>query len=259
MLEREHDRGERPERSRMRLVSLLITVVVLTLCATAEGRPVGDSLRARKSGHSPSRSVSALASASPPAVVLVDVTSAATDSSASQSQSQSQWQSQSHSGSSSDSDSNSNSEHRHRRHHRRRRHSRHSHRSDSTTAATAPTPVPESASESMRFHSVASTVASEAQKMALTQSQSQSQMMGQTEALTHAQTVVSGVVIKNPSMSDFTSHKVSLGKIAFGFIIGSVAIFGIFMGWLIQWACSNRAKATTSDYGRAYIPKGDDV
>jgi len=255
MLEREHDRGERPERSRMRLVSLLITVVVLTLCATAEGRPVGDSLRARKSGHSPSRSVSALASASPPAVVLVDVTSAATDSSASQSQSQSQ----SHSGSSSDSDSNSNSEHRHRRHHRRRRHSRHSHRSDSTTAATAPTPVPESASESMRFHSVASTVASEAQKMALTQSQSQSQMMGQTEALTHAQTVVSGVVIKNPSMSDFTSHKVSLGKIAFGFIIGSVAIFGIFMGWLIQWACSNRAKATTSDYGRAYIPKGDDV
>jgi len=256
--EREHNHDRRSERRLRAWLTLpvICAVVVLVLCApVVEARRVGqDSMRVRKSGGSRSGSTPKSSSSPLPSpVVLAEITSAitATDSSTSQSSASTSATTDGTTHSNSGSDSTAGSEHRHRRHHRRRRHHRSRHHSQHRDREAADS----ASSEEMRFHSVATAVVtSEAQKMA----QSQSQTMGQTEALTQAQTqtAASGVVVQNPSIA---SHKVALSKIAFGFIIGSVAIFGVFMGWLIQWACSKGSKSSTNDFGRPYIPPDDGI
>jgi len=84
---------------------------------------------------------------------------------------------------------------------------------------------------------------------------------GEAETLIRFQSVEapeSGVTIANPN-AKFFDLKTTFSKLAFGLILTSVIIFGCVSGGILQWFCSRARKANAaSDYGRAYLPKGDE-
>jgi len=149
------------------------------------------------------------------------------------------------------------SHHRHRRprhrHHHQRRHPHHRRRESSSSSPT--TSSSDDAGRDMKFHTVrASVETTHAANERLTQAQTQG---GQLHAQAQAEKGIVVVASSKKSGWTWTQHTTTMTKWAFGLIVGSSVIFGSLVGWLIQWATSKRSKAT-SEYGKAFIPKGDE-